>query len=114
MIVNCNVCGATFDHSVEGIDWHDEKFICWPCNDQGYDLTRKGEITKHGAIIDLVFGEKTLHNAKPSTLVGEFGISPGWASSKFGCAWATIATVVVGVALWSLVAAGLAGMMGVR
>ena len=44
----CNVCGATFDHSIEGIDWRDEKFLCWGCNDQGYDLTRKGEITLHG------------------------------------------------------------------
>ena len=48
MNANCNVCGAMFDHTVEGIDWHNEKFLCWGCNDQGYDLTRKGVLTLHG------------------------------------------------------------------
>ena len=48
MNVNCHVCGATFDHSVEGIDWHDEKFLCWGCNDQGYDITRLGQLILHG------------------------------------------------------------------
>ncbi len=110
MNVKCDVCGASFDHGVGGIDWHDEKFICWPCNDQGYDLTRLGQITRHGKLADVLFGDKTLANAKPSTLAKEFAVSPGWAGFKFGCAWATIATVVVGVALWSLVAAGLAGV----
>ena len=48
MNTNCDVCGAMFDHNIEGIDWHNEKFLCWPCNDAGYDLTRKGDITLHG------------------------------------------------------------------
>ena len=48
MNANCNVCGAMFDHTAEGIDWHNEKFLCWGCNDQGYDLTRKGVLTLHG------------------------------------------------------------------
>lgn len=48
MIVNCNVCGATFDHGITGIDWHNKKFLCFGCNDAGYDISRKGEITLHG------------------------------------------------------------------
>lgn len=112
MDVKCNVCGAGFDHSRTGIDWRNEKFLCFGCNDRGYDFTRKGEITKHGKLVNLVFGDKTLHNAKASTLGSEFSVSPGWAVIKFACAWGTIITVLVGIALWSLVAAGLAGMMG--
>lgn len=109
MNAQCNVCGTTFDHSRTGIDWHNEKFLCFSCNDQGYDITHKGEITKHGTIIDLVFGDKTLHNAKATTLTSEFTVSPGWATVKFGFAWATIITVIVGVVLWSLVAAAMLG-----
>lgn len=48
MNTNCNVCGTTFDHSTTGIDWHNKKFLCFGCNDAGYDLNRKGEITLHG------------------------------------------------------------------
>lgn len=48
MNVNCNVCGATFDHSVTGIDWHNEKFLCFACNGQGYDITHRGQLTLHG------------------------------------------------------------------
>jgi len=109
MNANCNVCGTTFDHSVEGIDWRDEKFLCWGCNDQGYDLSPKGDIIRHGQITDLIFGDKTLHNAKPSTLGEEFAVSPGWATFKFGCAWATIACVLIGVILWGMIAIALLG-----
>jgi len=48
MNVTCNVCSATFDHSQTGIDWHNKKFLCFGCNDAGYDISRKGEITLHG------------------------------------------------------------------
>ena len=48
MNVTCNVCGSAFDHNRTGIDWHNEKFLCWTCNDQGYDLSPKGDITLHG------------------------------------------------------------------
>lgn len=48
MKVNCNVCGTTFDHSITGIDWHNQLFLCFGCNDAGYDISRKGEITLHG------------------------------------------------------------------
>ena len=48
MNANCNVCGAMFDHNVEGIDWRNQLFLCWGCNDAGYDITRKGQLTLHG------------------------------------------------------------------
>ena len=48
MNVNCNICGTTFDHCRTGIDWHNQLFLCFGCNDQGYDITRKGQITLHG------------------------------------------------------------------
>ena len=48
MNATCNVCGTMFDHSNTGVDWHNEKFLCWPCNDAGYDLSPKGDITLHG------------------------------------------------------------------
>jgi hypothetical protein len=47
MKVSCHVCGSTFDHRVTGIDWHNQLFLCWPCNDAGYDITSRGEITLH-------------------------------------------------------------------
>lgn len=114
MIVTCGVCGCRFDNNKTGIDWRNEKYLCFGCNDKGYDLTRDGETTKHGNVIDLVFGDKTISNAKPSTLGSEFAVSPGWAVIKFVCAWGTIITVLVGVTLWALVAVGMAGMMGMR
>lgn len=48
MNTTCNVCGSTFDHSRTGIDWRNEKFLCFGCNDAGYDISRTGDITLHG------------------------------------------------------------------
>ena len=67
MNATCNVCGAMFDHSKTGIDWHNEKFLCWTCNDAGYDLNRRGEITLHGTP-QRIYSATTAAYSKPSTV----------------------------------------------
>ena len=67
MNATCNVCGAMFDHSKIGIDWHNEKFLCWTCNDAGYDLNRRGEITLHGKPYR-TYNSATAAYSKPSTV----------------------------------------------
>lgn len=48
MNVNCTVCGTKFNHRRTGVDWQNKLFLCFGCNDQGYDITSRGEITLHG------------------------------------------------------------------
>ncbi len=67
------------------------------------------EEAEENRLSNLVFGRGTLANCEPK--LEEFAVSPGWASVKVGCAWATVAMVIVGVGLWALVAMALVGGM---
>lgn len=66
MNVNCHVCGAMFDHSTTGIDWHNKKFLCFGCNDAGYDISRKGAITLHGKSYHTYNSAVTAYSGVPS------------------------------------------------
>ena len=69
-------------------------------------LQIKAEREAERTLSDVVFGDGTLDNAKPSTLIQDAAVSPRLAAQKFGCAWLTIATVIIGIVLWALVIYG--------